>query len=167
MHSINDPAIWLKELFINAGLSYDLSLILSTTGLVLIVLFLSWLSNLVTKTIIHKIVVRIVKRTTSTWDDVFLEEKVFTRLSHFAPALVIWFMAGWALKAYPGWLDAARKLTYIYMVAVGMVVVNSWVPFENLQSEIIEHLLAVLNEFELKVFQQPTGDNLKVLSGTN
>ncbi len=127
MHLINDPAIWLKELFINAGLSYNLSSIFSTTGLVLIVIFLSWLSNLVAKTIILNAVTIIVKRTTSTWDDVFLEQKVFTRLSHFAPALVIWFMAGWALKAYPGWLDAVRKLTYIYMVIAGTWVVNSFI----------------------------------------
>jgi miniconductance mechanosensitive channel len=44
---------------------------------------------------------------------------------------------------------------------------NSWVPYENLQSEIVEHLLAVINEFELKVFQQPTGDDIRIISGTN
>jgi miniconductance mechanosensitive channel len=127
MHFVNDPAIWLKEIFIRAGLSYNLSSILSTAGLVMIVLFLSWLSNVVVKTVILKIVTRFVKRTTSTWDDIFLEQKVFTRLSHFAPALVIWSMAGWALKAFPGWMIAVQKLTYIYMVMVGMVVVNSFI----------------------------------------
>jgi miniconductance mechanosensitive channel len=41
------------------------------------------------------------------------------------------------------------------------------VSYENLQSEIFEHLLAVLNEFELKVFQQPTGDDfLSLLNKT-
>ena len=34
---------------------------------------------------------------------------------------------------------------------------NQIVPYENLQSEIFEHLLAIMNEFGLKVFQQPTG----------
>jgi miniconductance mechanosensitive channel len=127
MHFINDPAIWLKELFIDAGISYNLSSVLSTACLVLIVIFLSWLSNLIAKTIILKVVTNIVKRTASTWDDVFLEQKVFTRLSHFAPALVIWFMAGWALKTYPGWLDAVRKLTYAYMVVAGTAVVISFI----------------------------------------
>ncbi len=123
----NDPSIWLKEFFIDAGFSYSLSSILSTMGLVIIVIFLSWLSNLVAKTIILQIVTRIVKRTTSKWDDIFLEQKVFTRLSHLAPALVIWSMAGWALKAYPGWLITVQKLTYIYMVIIGIVVVNSFI----------------------------------------
>ena len=35
------------------------------------------------------------------------------------------------------------------------------IPYENLQSEIIEHLLAIMNEFGLRVFQQPTGDDLQ------
>lgn len=130
MQFSNDPAIWLKELFINAGLSYRLSSFLSTVGLVLIVLFLSWVVYTIVKTVILQVVTRIIKRTTSTWDDVFLDQKVFTRLSHLAPALVIWFMAGWALEAYPGWLLAVRKMTYIYMVLTGMVVIilfiESW-----------------------------------------
>jgi len=127
MPLINDPAIWLKELFLNAGLSYSLSSFLSTVGLVLIVLLLSWLSNLIAKVMILKVVTRIVKSTTSTWDDIFLEQKVFTRLSHMAPALVIWFMAGWALKTYPTWLIVVHRLTYLYMVAIGTVVLISFI----------------------------------------
>jgi len=127
MSLMNDPAIWFKDLFIHAGLSYSLSSFLSTIALVLIVILLSWFSNFVTKAIILQIVTRIVKRTTNTWDDIFLEQKVFTRLSHFAPALVIWFMAAWALKAYPTWLIVVHKLTYIYMVIISMVVINSFI----------------------------------------
>jgi miniconductance mechanosensitive channel len=127
MPIMNDPAIWFRELFIDAGLSYSFSSFLSTIALVVIVIFLSWFTNLIAKLFILKIVTTIVKKTTSTWDDVFLEQKVFTRLSHFAPALVIWFMAGWALKAYPLWLIFIHKLTYIYMVVIGMIVVNSFI----------------------------------------
>lgn len=127
MHLILDPAIWLKELLVNAGFSPQLSSVLSTSGLVIVVLFLSWLSNQAAKTLILQVITRIVKRTAVTWDDVFLDQKVFTRLSHLAPALVIWFMAGWALKAYPGWLIVVQKLTYIYMIVVGMVVINSFI----------------------------------------
>ena len=126
MPSFNDPAIWLKELFLRVGLSFGLSAFLSTLALVFIVLFFSWLSKVIAKAVIRRIVSRIVERTTSTWDDIFLEQKVFTRLSHLAPALIIWAMAGWALKVYPTW-------------------------------QIFEHLIAIMNEFDLKVFQHPTG----------
>jgi miniconductance mechanosensitive channel len=127
MPLMNDPAIWFKDLFVHAGFSYSFSSFLSTIALVLIVILLSWFSNIIAKAIILKVVTRIVKKTAVTWDDIFLEQKVFTRLSHFAPALVIWFMAAWALKAYPSWLLVVQKLTYIYMVVIGMVVINSFI----------------------------------------
>jgi miniconductance mechanosensitive channel len=127
MPFMNDPGIWFKDLFVHAGLSYGVSSLLSTLALVLIVIILSWLSNVLAKAVILQIVTRIVKRTTNTWDDIFLEQKVFTRLSHFAPALVIWFMAAWALKGFPSWLIAVHKMTYIYMVVIGMVVINSFI----------------------------------------
>jgi miniconductance mechanosensitive channel len=41
---------------------------------------------------------------------------------------------------------------------------NQFTPYENVQSEVFEHLLAIMNEFGLKVFQQPTGDDLLSLS---
>lgn len=127
MTLMNDPAVWIKDLLLNAGLSYSLSSLISTVALVLVVILLSWLSNLIAKTIILKVVTRIVKKTTSTWDDIFLEQKVFTRLSHFAPALVIWSMAGWALKSYPLWMIFVHKLTYIYMVLIGTIVMISFI----------------------------------------
>jgi miniconductance mechanosensitive channel len=40
---------------------------------------------------------------------------------------------------------------------------TEFITYENLQSEIVEHLLAIMNEFGLKVFQQPTGDDLKTI----
>jgi len=41
---------------------------------------------------------------------------------------------------------------------------NTFAPYENIQSEIFEHLLAIMNEFGLKVYQQPTGEDLIALS---
>jgi len=122
-----DPSVWLKDMFIDAGLSYAMASFLSTLAVVFGVAVLSWLSNLIAKSIILTVVTRIVKKSKSQWDDIFLEQKVFTRLSHFAPALVIWFMSGWALKHYIFWLTLVHNLTYIYMLAVGMVVVNSFI----------------------------------------
>jgi miniconductance mechanosensitive channel len=124
---MNDPSIWIKEFFIQAGLSYGISSLLSTITLVIVVTALSWMANFLAKFVINTIVTRIVKRTTSQWDDIFLEQKVFTRLSHLAPALVIWFMAAWALKAYPGWLIAVHKMAYIYMVVAGMMVLLAFI----------------------------------------
>lgn len=38
-----------------------------------------------------------------------------------------------------------------------------WVPYEDIQSDLFDHLLAVLPEFDLQVFQSPSGRDLKLL----
>jgi miniconductance mechanosensitive channel len=127
MRFMNDPSIWIREFFVNAGLSFSMAAFLSTVTLVVVVSLLSWITNFLAKLVINTVVTRVVRHTESQWDDIFLEQKVFTRLSHLAPALVIWFMAGWALKAYPGWMIAVHKLAYIYMVLAGMIVMLSFI----------------------------------------
>lgn len=41
--------------------------------------------------------------------------------------------------------------------------IKAWVQFEAVQADIFDHLLAVIPEFELKVFQNPTGDDFRGL----
>jgi len=41
--------------------------------------------------------------------------------------------------------------------------ITDWVAYEAIQADIFDHLLAVLTEFELQVFQNPTGKNFEQL----
>jgi miniconductance mechanosensitive channel len=123
----SDPSAWLKNLLVDAGLSLKLSTFLGFAVVVFIIALLSWLSNLIAKTIILQVVTRIVKKSENQWDDIFLEQKVFTRLSHFAPAIVIWFLASWAFKPYILWLVFIHNLIYIYMLVIGMIVIISFI----------------------------------------
>ncbi|HCC70677.1 MAG TPA: mechanosensitive ion channel protein MscS [Bacteroidales bacterium] len=111
-------------------MSKQLSIFLETLIIVTVVAFLSWLSYIVARFIIDKIVANIIRKTRFKWDDIFFDNKVFTRLSHFAPAVVINLMAGWALDPYPGWLNFVHKMTYLYMIFAGMLFlfsfVNAW-----------------------------------------
>jgi len=38
-----------------------------------------------------------------------------------------------------------------------------WLPYEAIQANIFDHLLAVINEFNLQIFQNPTGKDFKAL----
>lgn len=43
-----------------------------------------------------------------------------------------------------------------------------WIPYEGIQADIFDHLLAVIPEFDLRVFQSPTGNDMRTgLTGTN
>ena len=41
--------------------------------------------------------------------------------------------------------------------------ITDWIAYESIQSDIFDHLLAVLTEFDLQVFQNPTGKNFEQL----
>lgn len=122
-----DPTQFLDNIFIDLGMSENLAHFLRTIIIVAVVILLSWLANLLARFIIDRVVTRIVRRTKFKWDDIFLESKVFNKLSHFAPALVIWLMAGWALSLYPVWLDFVREMTYLYMIIVGTMFLFSFI----------------------------------------
>ena len=40
---------------------------------------------------------------------------------------------------------------------------TAWVVYENVQSDIFDHILAIVPEFELRVFQSPSGDDFKYI----
>ena len=44
---------------------------------------------------------------------------------------------------------------------------KNWVKYESIQADIFDHLFAVAKEFDLQVFQQPTGNDFKSLVSQN
>ncbi|MBK7712840.1 MAG: mechanosensitive ion channel [Bacteroidales bacterium] len=124
---MNDPSIWIKEFFIQAGLSYSLSSMLSTLALVVIVSILSWVANFIAKLLINTIVTRIVRRTTSQWDDIFLQAEGFYTSVTSCSCTGYMVHGRMGAKGYPVWLVAIHKMAYIYMVFAGMIVLLSFI----------------------------------------
>ena len=80
------------------------------------ILVLAWLSDTLTRRYILKVISRIVTRTKFTWDDVIFERKVFRRLAHVAPAVVIYY----GVPLVPGIPVGLGAL--VQRVALGLVV---------------------------------------------
>ena len=127
MSFLKDPSIWLKDFLAGLGLNSDLASFISTAGVILIILLISWLSNLITRIVIQKVVGRIARKRVNSWIVIINEQKVFTRLSHLVPALIIWSSAGWVLKEYPVGLIVIQRFAISYMLIVALVVINSFV----------------------------------------
>ena len=56
-------------------------------------------------------------------------------------------------------LDPTEKGIPIQIYAFSKI--QSWVEYEKVQADIFDHILAVISEFELSIFQNPTGDDFK------
>ena len=86
----------------------------------LAVLFAAWMANFVAKKIIVRAVNSVIGRTKAKWDDVFVENKVFERLSHLAPALVFYAAAPWLFPAAQvEYATGLRRLATVWMFLAG------------------------------------------------
>jgi miniconductance mechanosensitive channel len=111
---------WLAGL----GLGLDrTAYLLEATGIVLIAAA-SYLANWIARKIIVRAVHKIAARTVGSWDDVFARRRVFERLSHFAPALVIYSMAPLVLEN-PVALTLVRKGVDLYVTIVALLVFSA------------------------------------------
>ena len=91
-----------------------------------IIIILCILADFVARRVIVKCVERIISRTRTSWDDAVLERKVFSKLSHLAPGLVVYLMASEALVGYESVSSTVMSITLIYLVVVLLLVIDSF-----------------------------------------
>ncbi|MBU8932814.1 MAG: mechanosensitive ion channel family protein [candidate division Zixibacteria bacterium] len=111
-------ANWLTD----TGLTPQWAGYLSWVGVALGVIILAWVSNYIAKKIVLVAVGRVIRKTRTNWDDVLLERKVFTRLSHLAPAVVIYFSA----YLFPPVQDILQRAANVYMILTGLLAFNAF-----------------------------------------
>ena len=114
---------WLQTL----GLSPEMAQFSKVAISIVAIIVIAIIANYITKRIIVAGITKISRRTKSVWDDYLVERKVLRKLSHLAPALVIQFTIGIALYDYsPGVTLLVEKFTYIYIAAVCVLVLSSF-----------------------------------------
>ena len=84
---------FFKEILINYGIGEEASIYVATIIILLLVTLLCIVANFVTKKFVLRIVTHLVKKTKTNWDNILLENKVFHRLSHIVPAIIIYYFA--------------------------------------------------------------------------
>lgn len=115
----------LNSFFIGHGFSQSNAIFFNAAIDFLIILLLAALADWITKTIIIRIIKGFVRKSKTTWDDVLFEKKVFNRLSHLAPAMVINALIPLPLAAYPKAILLIQTATGVYMVVVITMVITS------------------------------------------
>ncbi len=94
---------------------------------VILILLLAYLSDVITRRIIVSVIGRIIKKTSTSWDDIFYEKKVFERLSHLAPALILHYSISYILGDFERLTDILQGAITLYMIIISLLVVNSFI----------------------------------------
>ncbi len=117
----------IQDLLDKAGLNSEISNMTNTIFWILLIALVAYFSDIITKKIIIVFVTRVIRRSKSTHDDIFLRNKVFRRLSHLAPALVIHFGIALAFPGSERWVELVQSGTYVYMLIIGLLFVDSFI----------------------------------------
>lgn len=113
---------FIYEFLIGTGTRPDVASVLSNIIMVLFIIGLSWLANLIAKRIVVRVLTPIITRNRFKWDNILLERKVFTRLSHLVPAMIIYYFA----PVFPTYRYYIEKGANAYMILIGIIVIDAF-----------------------------------------
>ena len=112
----------IKNWTVDLGLSENMAGIAGWVGVAFGVIALAFMAGFITKNFLLAGVKYFVGRTKTEWDDFLLKRNVFARLSHLAPALVIYFTA----YLFAPFDEVLQRFSNIYMILAGLLAVMAF-----------------------------------------
>ena len=109
---------WLRGEFEGAGINVGLAGLLVNVAGALLLVFLSWFAYLVAKRVVLRVIRFLSSKTSSDWDKVLIEHKVFARLSNVVPALVVHVLAPVVFAGVESLVGFVQGLAKVYLVVV-------------------------------------------------
>ena len=82
-------------------------------------------AHFVAKAIILRVVKAAARRSKTTWDDALVEAKLFSRLTHMIPGVIIQAAAPLVFAGYSDLESAVTTATFVYMTVMGMLVIDA------------------------------------------
>jgi len=117
---------WILEHLTALGLSDFAANVVRIIILLAIMIIVSWLADYIAKRIIVSILDRFFKKTKSKYDDYLVKRKVFHKLAHIAPALVVLFMIGVVFNDFPRFSTFLTSVVFVYIVFVVVASISSF-----------------------------------------
>ena len=111
---------WLAARGVEEAVAAQLVTLVEIAGVVLVAI----LANFIAKKVVVSQIQRLSARTALTWDDVLIRRGVFHRLSHLAPALVIYHFSSTVLADSPRAMHAVQQGCFLYVLLVGAWVIS-------------------------------------------
>jgi miniconductance mechanosensitive channel len=116
----------VDQLLVDGGIADDwviyLRLLIFLVMMILVAGIIHWL----TKTIVINYLYKLIKRTPAQWDDLLVEKKVFSNLSHVIPAIFVRILAPTIFRDAEILLPLIVKVTDTYLIIVGTMILVSF-----------------------------------------
>ncbi len=117
---------WYTELLSGTDLSHGMHVFLENATIIVVTILLALMADFIVKRIIISTITLLVKRSRNDWDDVFLKQKVFNRLAHLAPAIIIFYFLQYIFEA-EGLVKFLGNVTQAIMVLLVLLVIDAFI----------------------------------------
>jgi len=135
----NNFSNWL----INQGVSQAMAPYVRLIILFAVLFALLFVVDFIIKKIMREGVKKLFIKTKNKWDDVLIEKRVFAKLAHVFPAIVVNWSIDFVLVDFPFWISIAEKTVHIYIIIVFLMVAVS-------TFNALEYFLSKSNKFKDK-----------------
>lgn len=112
----------IRSWLIGINVSEELAVYISYTVLSVSIIILSFIVNYIAKRFLLAVISVVIKKSKTEWDDILLKRKVFSRLSHLAPALVFYFSA----YLFGEFEFVIQRFSQVYIMLAGLLVIFSF-----------------------------------------
>ncbi|MBP1930111.1 mechanosensitive ion channel family protein [Ammoniphilus resinae] len=109
------------EQLMKFGVNTDIASYIAHFMTIIFIIGLSILANFITKKVVIKILTHYINNNSFKWDNIILEKKVFHKLSHVVPAIIIYYFS----SVFPDYQHIIEKGASTYIIIVGLMVVDS------------------------------------------
>lgn len=112
---------FINNLLLDMELDPRLVVYLSIIIKILLIGLICIVANFISKKIVIRIITRIVTNSKVKWGNIILERKIFRKLSHIVPAIIIYSFS----STFPSYQSIIEKLAIVYIIIVALVFIQS------------------------------------------
>ncbi len=113
---------FIKRQLLEQGVSSTVTVYLANIIVIFLIVGLCAVANFVTKKIVLRVIASFIMKNRFTWDNVILERKVFHRLAHIVPAVIIYYFA----QVFPHYQTLIEKGAVITIIIVSMMAIDAF-----------------------------------------
>ena len=116
----------IRDWIIGQGLDLSAANLLARALVFVLIIIISIIAYWLAKHFILKGLAAIISRTATQWDDMILKEKVFSRLAHLAPAIVIYLSIFIPFAGYDWLITLINGLALIYIISMLILALDAF-----------------------------------------
>lgn len=129
-NTLSNIAGWVDkfdQVFLNLGLSSGLTTFMRTLLVAVVILGLVVLADFLTKKIILRGIKTLARKTKTRLDDILVERRVFNKIAHIVPALLVYLTAKFVFKDYSILEGLIERASLIYLVILAVLAIDSFI----------------------------------------